>query len=58
MLALPDQDARERIARDLDTNLLVEAGAGSGKTWSLIERMVSLVATGTAEVSEVAELSA
>jgi ATP-dependent helicase/nuclease subunit A len=57
VLALPDQDARERIARDLDTNLLVEAGAGSGKTWSLIERMVSLVATGTAEVSEVAAVT-
>ena len=27
-----DQAARDRIEHDLDTNLLVEAGAGSGKT--------------------------
>ena len=42
-----DQEARDRIATDLDTNLLVEAGAGSGKTTSLVARMLSLVARGT-----------
>ncbi|MGE0353541.1 MAG: UvrD-helicase domain-containing protein [Gemmatimonadales bacterium] len=43
----PDQAARERIARELDTNLLVEAGAGSGKTTSLVGRMLALVEGGT-----------
>ena len=42
----PDQAARERIRTDLDTNLLVEAGAGSGKTTSLVERLVALVERG------------
>jgi ATP-dependent helicase/nuclease subunit A len=42
-----DAEARERIATDLDTNLLVEAGAGSGKTTSLIERMLALIDRGT-----------
>lgn len=54
---LPDLDARERIAKDLDTNLLVEAGAGSGKTKSLVDRMVALIATGTAEVGQIAAVT-
>jgi ATP-dependent helicase/nuclease subunit A len=42
-----DQPARDRIVSDLSTNMLVEAGAGSGKTTSLVDRMVALVAQGT-----------
>ena len=54
---LPDQPARDRIAEDLETNLLVEAGAGSGKTKSLVDRMVALVRTGTASVEEIAAVT-
>ncbi|HEU4829989.1 MAG TPA: UvrD-helicase domain-containing protein, partial [Gemmatimonadales bacterium] len=43
-----DQAARDRIARDLDPNMLVEAGAGSGKTKSLVDRMLAHVERGTA----------
>lgn len=42
----PDQMARQRIATDLDTNLFVEAGAGAGKTSSLVGRIVALVRSG------------
>lgn len=42
-----DQADRDRIARDLGTNLLVEAGAGSGKTKSLVDRVLSHVEQGT-----------
>jgi ATP-dependent helicase/nuclease subunit A len=42
-----DQLDRDRIERDLDLNLLVEAGAGSGKTTSLVARLVALVVRGT-----------
>ena len=42
-----DQAARDRIRTDLATNLLVEAGAGSGKTTSLVDRMLEHVITGT-----------
>ncbi|WP_018333260.1 UvrD-helicase domain-containing protein [Actinomycetospora chiangmaiensis] len=42
-----DEDARRRIRADLDETLFVEAGAGSGKTRSLVERIVALVAAGT-----------
>ncbi len=44
---LPDRLARARVADDLDTTLFVEAGAGSGKTRSLVDRIESLLAGGT-----------
>ncbi|MGH7688821.1 MAG: UvrD-helicase domain-containing protein [Gemmatimonadaceae bacterium] len=43
---LPDQDAREHGATDLDANLIVEAGAGSGKTSLMALRIVNLIAAG------------
>ena len=46
--APPDQAARDRITSDLDTNLFVEAGAGAGKTSSLVGRIVALVESGVA----------
>ncbi|WFG42340.1 UvrD-helicase domain-containing protein [Pseudonocardia alni] len=45
---IADQAARDRIRTDLDSTLFVEAGAGSGKTRSLVERIVALVASGVA----------
>lgn len=39
----PDQADRERILLDLDTTLLVEAGAGSGKTTSLVGRLLAFI---------------
>lgn len=41
-----DQEYRDRILTDLDTTLLVEAGAGSGKTTSLVGRMLALIESG------------
>ena len=49
----PDQAERERIVDDLDTSILVEAGAGSGKTTAMVARMVALVRTGRAEVEQI-----
>ena len=43
---LPDQEARDRIAASLDETLFVEAGAGSGKTTAIVQRVVNLVASG------------
>ncbi len=48
LAALPDGDARARIQRALDVNLLVEAGAGAGKTTEMVHRMLALVASGVA----------
>lgn len=50
---LSDSAARERIERDLDTNFLVEAGAGSGKTASMVSRMVSLIISGRCTVDRI-----
>ncbi len=45
--ALRDSQAREAITARLDDNLFVEAGAGTGKTQALVDRVVCLVADGT-----------
>ena len=41
-----DLDARLSVEHDLDLNLFVEAGAGTGKTTTLVKRVVRLFATG------------
>ena len=54
---LPDQKARGRIEAALDINLLVEAGAGSGKTESLARRMAAGIAAGVYEVTGMAAVT-
>lgn len=56
-LPYPDAQARDRIVSDLEANLLVEAGAGSGKTTALVARLVTLISTGTATVDEIAAVT-
>jgi ATP-dependent exoDNAse (exonuclease V) beta subunit len=41
-----DQPARDEIATRLDVTLFVEAGAGTGKTAALVDRVVALVEAG------------
>src|SRR5881296_3620530 len=41
-----DREARERIAADLDTTLIVEAAAGTGKTTQLIRRILAVLRSG------------
>jgi ATP-dependent exoDNAse (exonuclease V) beta subunit len=53
----PDQAARHRISADLDTTLFVEAGAGSGKTTALVDRVLALVTGGAAELRSVAAIT-
>ncbi|MGP3981430.1 UvrD-helicase domain-containing protein [Streptomyces sp. KR80] len=43
MSELPDATARRQITQQLDRTLFVEAGAGSGKTRSLVDRIVATV---------------
>ena len=52
-----DAGARERIGTDLDSTLFVEAGAGSGKTTALVDRVLALVTTGTAELRSIAAIT-
>jgi len=53
----PDQAARDRIRLDLGTTFLVEAGAGSGKTKSLVDRMVALLAGGLSTIDTLAAVT-
>ena len=53
---LSDQDARDTIEGALHENLLVEAGAGSGKTTQLVQRMLALVRHGVS-VHEIAAVT-
>ncbi|MYA61058.1 MAG: AAA family ATPase, partial [Dehalococcoidia bacterium] len=41
-----DEQTLHRIVNDLFTNLIVEAGAGTGKTYALVSRVVALVKSG------------
>src|SRR5213594_2423355 len=52
-----DQESRRLIREELLTNLLVEAGAGSGKTEMLAERMASGVAAGVYLVEHMAAVT-
>ena len=41
-----DEETLSIIVNDLDANLMVEAGAGTGKTYALVTRVVALVKAG------------
>ena len=53
----PDQKCRDRIARDLDCTMLVEAAAGTGKTTCLITRMVGLLREGKCGIETLAAVT-
>ncbi len=53
----PDQGARDLIRARLDMNLLVEAGAGSGKTECLAQRMAAGVLEGRYQVEQMAAVT-
>jgi len=53
MKALADEEARARIRDDLDTTLVVEAAAGTGKTTALVSRVVSVLRSGRAELDRI-----
>jgi len=55
--AASDEEDRRRIQTDLETNFVVEASAGTGKTSSLAARIVALVGSGAAETSEIAAVT-
>jgi ATP-dependent helicase/nuclease subunit A len=52
-----DAQARRRIRAELDKNFLVEAAAGTGKTTSIVDRMVNLVASNTCQIEQLAAVT-
>jgi ATP-dependent helicase/nuclease subunit A len=51
--SLADQSARDRIRDDLDTTLIVEAAAGTGKTSALIGRILSGIISGRVSLANI-----
>ena len=47
-----DQPQRERIQKELETTFMVEAAAGTGKTTSMVARMVSLIREGKCRIHQ------
>ncbi len=56
-MRLPDENQRERIHSELDSCMLVEAAAGTGKTTSMVDRMVALLASGRCSVETLAAIT-
>jgi len=54
---LPDASARRSIREKLSVTMMVEAAAGTGKTTSLVDRMIGLVQTGAARVDTIAAIT-
>ena len=53
----PDQPARDAIVRLLDTTMLVEASAGTGKTRSMVDRMIALLREGKCNIGTLAAIT-
>ena len=54
---LPDEEARRRAATELGTTFLVEAGAGTGKTSVLLQRLLTLVRSGRSPLERVSAIT-
>jgi ATP-dependent helicase/nuclease subunit A len=52
-----DQAARTRAASDFTTNLVVSAGAGTGKTTLLVDRILNAIGSGAAGLPEIAAMT-
>ena len=51
---VPDQKSRNRMTRALNTSMFVDAGAGTGKTTVLTQRVFNLVESGQVELLDLA----
>lgn len=52
-----DDAARQRILNDLDQTFFVAAGAGTGKTTSLVGRVVNLISSGQTTLDRIAAIT-
>ena len=52
-----DQQARDIIASNLQDTLFIEASAGTGKTTSLVNRVVNMISTRTATLDKIAAIT-
>ena len=52
-----DQGARDKIRLSLGETMFVEAGAGTGKTTSMVSRVVNLIGSGVTTVDKIAAIT-
>jgi ATP-dependent helicase/nuclease subunit A len=57
LLRPADDDVRKRLQEDFETTFFVEAGAGTGKTTTLVSRIVALVAAGRLTTPELVAIT-
>src|SRR5262245_42460625 len=57
MTTIVDSEVRERILRDLDATMFIQAGAGTGKTTAIVNRIVKLLATGRVRMDRLAAIT-
>ncbi|NCB03741.1 MAG: hypothetical protein EOM67_16540, partial [Spirochaetia bacterium] len=55
--SLADKEARNIIGQEVDCNLMVEAGAGSGKTSEMSKRILALVKSGYRNIDEIVAIT-
>ena len=53
----PDWNERQLILNELDKNFIVEAAAGTGKTTSLVGRMISLLNQGKCTIHNIVAIT-
>ena len=53
MVQRADEESRRMIAEAIDATLVVEAAAGTGKTTELVNRILSIIENGRAEVRDI-----
>ncbi len=56
-ISIIDEKARRKITEELERTILVEAGAGSGKTRSLVDRMLALLRSGVSTIDKMAAVT-
>lgn len=52
----PDEEARQAIINDIESTIFVEAGAGTGKTTALVQRILKLIEHGT-DIRQIAAIT-
>lgn len=52
-----DEAVRHRVRNELNTSFVISAGAGTGKTTLLIDRLVNIVLTGTLKLEQIAAVT-
>lgn len=57
MSYFPDAEARRRVAEELKTTFVVRAGAGTGKTTVLLQRLLSLIRSGASRLDRIAAIT-